>query len=84
MACVGAVYSIEPFKRTPEQILDEVPRNTAAAQRPSPYHKRVQAELLDDKDSLFKSLAEQTHQRQSPVPKPVIFLSDGERVLRKL
>ena len=84
MACVGAVYSIEPFKRTPEQILDEVQRNTAAAQRPSPYHKRVQAELLDDKDSLFKSLAEQTHQRQSPVPKPVIFLSDGERVLRKL
>ena len=84
MACVGAVYSIEPFERTPEQILDEVQRKTAAAKRPVPYGKRVQAELLDDKASLFKSLAEQTHQRQTPIPKPVIFLSDGERALRTL
>jgi hypothetical protein len=84
MACVGAAYSIEPFERTPEQILDEVQRKTAAVKRPSPYGKRVQAELLDDKASLFKSLAEQAHQRQTPTPKPVIFLSDGERALRTL
>ena len=83
MACVGAVYSIEPFERTPEQILDEVQRKTAAAQRPSPYGKRVQAELLDDKASLFESLADQVHQRQTPIPKPVLFLSDGERALHK-
>ena len=84
MACVGAAYSIDPFERTPEQILDEVQRKASAAKRPIPYHKRVQAELLDDKASLFASLAEQIHQRQSDDPKPVLFLSDGERALRKL
>ena len=70
--------------RLPEQILDEVQRKTAAAKRPIPYHKRVQAELLDDKASLFASLAEQIHQRQRDDPKPVLFLSDGERALRTL
>lgn len=84
MACVGAAYSIDAFERTPEQILDEVQRKAAAAKRPLPYHKRVQAELLDDKACLFASLAEQIHQRQSDDPKPVLFLSDGERALRKL
>ena len=84
MACVGAVYSIDPFERTSEQILDEVQRKASAAKRPIPYHKRVQAELLDDKASLFESLAQQIHQRQTDDPKPVLFLSDGERVLRTL
>ena len=84
MACVGAVYSIDPFKRTPEQILDEVQRKAVAVNRPIPYEKRVQAELLDEKATLFASLAEQIHQRQSDDPKPVLFLSDGERVLRTL
>jgi len=84
MACVGAAYSIDPFERTPEQILDEVQRKASAANRPIPYHKRVQAELLDDKASLFSSLAQQIHQRQTDDPKPVLFLSDGERVLRTL
>jgi hypothetical protein len=84
MACVGAVYTIDPFVRTPEAILDEVQRQAAAAKRPVPYHKRVQAELLDDKASLFASVAHQVHQRQLADPKKVLFLSDGERVLRKL
>jgi hypothetical protein len=84
MACVGAVYTIDPFVRTPEAILDEVQRQAAATQRPVPYHKRVQAEVLDNKASLFDAVAQQIHQRQSEDPKPVLFLSDGERVLRKL
>ena len=31
MACVGAVYSIEPFVRTADDILDEVIRHENAA-----------------------------------------------------
>ena len=84
MACVAAVYTIEPFVRTPEEILDEVQRKAAAVKRPVPYHKRVQAELLDNKASVFDSIAQQIHQRQLEAPKTVLFLSDGERVLRKL
>ena len=84
MACVAAVYTIDPFVRTSEEILDEVQRKAAAAKRPVPYHKRVQAELLDDKASLFASVARQIEQRQVADPKTVLFLSDGERVLWKL
>ena len=35
MACVGAVYSIEPFVRTADDILDEVLRNEAPRTGPS-------------------------------------------------
>ena len=34
MACVGAVYSIEPFVRKAEDIIDEVLRDEKAEQRP--------------------------------------------------
>jgi hypothetical protein len=84
MACVGAVYTIDPFVRTPEDILDEVQRKERASKRPVPCHKRVQAELLDDKEVLFASLADQVEQRQGDAPKPLLFLSDGERRLWKL
>ena len=81
MACVGAVYTIDPFVRTSEDILDEVQRNAGAARRPVPAHKRIQAQLLEDKATLFASLAQQVHQRQTDETKPVLFLSDGERRL---
>ena len=84
MACVGAVYTIDPFVRTSEDILDEVQRKAGATRRPLPCHKRVQAELLDDKEVLFASLADQLDQRQGDPPKPLLFLSDGERRLWKL
>ena len=52
-----------------------------AARRPVPAHKRIQAQLLEDKATLFASLAQQVHQRQTDETKPVLFLSDGERRL---
>jgi len=84
MACVGAVYTIDPFVRTVDDIIDEAQRNARALDRPVPAHKRVQAELLDDKERLFASLAQQVYQRlRDPVQK-MLFLSDGERRLWKL
>lgn len=80
MACVGAVYTIEPFVRRPADVLDETQRRTRALERPVPAHKRVEAQLLDDKESLFASLADQVQQRQDD-GQPVLFLSDGERRL---
>src|SRR3954447_21750978 len=41
MACVGAVYSIEPFVRRAEDIIDEVLRDKKAKERPRPQHKHV-------------------------------------------
>jgi hypothetical protein len=80
MACVGAVYSIDPFVRTPADILDETQRQACAVDRPVPYHKRVEAQLLDDKEALFAALAQQVQQRQTE-GQPLLFLSDGERSL---
>ena len=49
MACVGAVYSIEPFVRTADDILDEVLRgHETIKDRPEPDHKHVWAEMTRD------------------------------------
>ena len=81
MACVGAVYTIDPFVRTVDDILDEVQRQECALKRPRPVHKRVQAELLAGKEPLFASLAQQVAQRHGEPAQKVLFLSDGERRL---
>jgi hypothetical protein len=36
MACVGAVYTIEPFIRRADDVLDEVLRDERAGDRPGP------------------------------------------------
>ncbi len=81
MAAVGAVYTIEPFARTADEVIDEVMREEAAKRRPKPTHKRVRAELLVGKVALFVWLADEVIRRNPTATKPLIFLSDGERAL---
>jgi hypothetical protein len=81
MAAVGAVYTIEPFPRTADDVIDEVMRKEARARRPRPQNKRVRAELLVGKVALFVWLADETIRRDPQGSKPVIFLSDGEQAL---
>jgi hypothetical protein len=81
MAAVGAVYTIEPFMRTADDVVDEIQRREAAATRPTPSHKRVRAELLVGKVALFLWLADEVIRRDPGGLKPVVFLSDGERAL---
>jgi len=81
MAAVGAVYTIEPFARTADEVIDEVMREEAAQRRPKPTHKRVRAELLVGKVALFVWLADEVIRRNPTATKPLIFLSDGERAL---
>jgi hypothetical protein len=40
------VYSIDPFVRKAEDIIDEVLREKKAKERPRPQHKHVWAESL--------------------------------------
>lgn len=82
MAAVGAVYTIKPFVRTTDDVIEEVMRQAAHAQRPHPQNKRVRAELLVGKGALFLWLADEVIRRNPQGNKPVIFLSDGERALR--
>ena len=89
MACVGAVYSIEPFVRTADDILDEVIRHEKAEGRPEPAHKHVWAEMsrdvegepLNAKDAIFGALFQDLNLRNAGHDRPVVCLMDGERAL---
>ncbi len=59
MAAVGAVYTIDPFVRTTDEVVDELQRKTAGKRRPRPQHKRVRADLLLGKVTLFLWLADE-------------------------
>ena len=87
MACVGAVYSIEPFVRTAEDIINEVLREEKAERRPEPQHKHVWAEMTRElggievpaKEGLFCHLYSESVARNLGHDRPVICLLDGER-----
>jgi hypothetical protein len=89
MACVGAVYSIEPFVRKAEDIIDEVLRDEKAKQRPGPQHKHVWAEMTREvggievpaKEGLFCHLYTELTLRNLGQDRPVVCLLDGERAL---
>jgi hypothetical protein len=90
MACVGAVYSIKPFIRTADDVLDEVLRKERSKDRPRPQHKHVWAEMIREvpgqppvtaKDSLFCQLFDELAVRNPGPDRPVICLMDGERSL---
>ncbi len=89
MACVGAVYSIESFVRSPDEILDEVLRDQRGEDRPQPVHKHVWAEMSRDldgaplgaKDATFGALFQDLNLRNVGHDRPVVCLMDGERAL---
>jgi hypothetical protein len=89
MAAVGAVYTIAPFVRTADDVIDEVQRRERAAERPRPQHKQVWAELsqmregeqFSGKERLFAEMAVQAHERDPHRRKPLVCLMDGEPAL---
>jgi hypothetical protein len=90
MACVGAVYSIEPFVRKADDIIDEVLRDRKAKERPEPQHKHVWAEMTREvegqppvtaKEGLFCHLTDELTARNLGHDRPVVCLMDGERAL---
>jgi hypothetical protein len=89
MAYVGAVYTIDRFVRTADDVIDEIRRKDRAEERPSPCHKRVwaeltlpgQEELANGKPRLFSQLAAEAQSRDGQQNKPLVCLMDGERAL---
>jgi hypothetical protein len=92
MAYVGAVYTIERFPRSVDEILDELLRKQRAKDRPQPAHKHVWAEMTRPDDNepgaflhgpsyLFAELAVECHSRDPARDKELICLLDGERQL---
>jgi hypothetical protein len=92
MACVGGVYSVAPFHRTVEDVLDEVLRKEKQGQRPKPQNKRLRAVLtrevdgqeVNAKDVVFDWLAKELQQRDPHEKRTVVAIMDGENKLRDL
>ena len=88
-ACVGAVYTIEPFYREAEDVVNEMERKEQKANRPVPRHKQMRAELtraiegeeVNGKDRIFHWLEEEEKARNPEREKAVVCLMDGDRAL---
>lgn len=92
MAYVGAIYSLARFRRTAEDVVDEVRRRKRRADRPQPQHKHVWAQMTQIRDgevwhaapNLFVGMAVECYERDPSRRKPLICVMDGERHLWKL
>ena len=92
MACVGGVYSVSPFPRTAEEVLDEILRKEKQQQRPEPKNKRLRAVLtrqldgkqVNGKDVVFDWLAKEVRQRDPQESRTIVAIMDGETKLRDL
>lgn len=88
MAYVGAVYSIAPFVRTAEHVVEEVCRQERQAERPRPKNKQVFAEMthfregevVHGQERCFARLALAAVLRLS-MATTLICLMDGQRSL---
>jgi hypothetical protein len=92
MACVGGVYSVAPFCRTVEEVLNEILRKEKQEQRPQPQNKRLRAVLTQEvegeevnaKDVIFDWLAKELQERDPHQQRTVVAVMDGETKLRDL
>src|ERR1035437_3460143 len=92
MAYVGAMYSQARFRRTAEDVIDEVRRRRRAKDRPEPPHKRVWVQMtrfaegapLPAAPTLFLDMAVECYMRNPRYEKPCICVMDGERQLWSL
>lgn len=92
MACVGGVYSVAPFPRTAEEVVNEILRKEKQSERPIPQNKRLRAVLTRDvdgrevnaKDVIFDWLATEVQQRDPHARRTLVAVMDGETKLRDL
>jgi hypothetical protein len=93
MAVVGAVYTIDPCVRSPEEVAASLFRDPdddpLLAERPLPQHKHLWASLPQDQDGAVVSatdgtfgwLAQEVTQRHPGAHKPTVLLMDGQKSL---
>jgi hypothetical protein len=89
MSYVGAVYSIDRFVRTADDVIDELRRHERRADRPQPQHKHVWTEMtetleevtVNGREKLFARLADEAVLRNTGGRKEIVCLLDGERAL---
>jgi hypothetical protein len=93
MAVVGTVYTIDPFVRPPEDVVESLLRlpddTPSVVERPVPHHKRLWASLPHDQDGQEVSateatcawLAQAVARRHPGTDKPIVLWMDGQKSL---
>ena len=89
MAYVGAVYSIDRYVRSADDVLDDLQRRERSAARPVPRHKHVWTEMteylegeeINGREKLFACLSDEVFLRNHGGRKDLVCLLDGERAL---
>jgi len=92
MACVGGVYTIEPFVRTAQDVVNEVLRHEKQTERPRPKDKRLRAELtqryegeeIKGTEFIFPWFNQEITKRNPKGRLPVVCVMDGERKLWRI
>jgi hypothetical protein len=77
MASVAAVYTIEPFVRTPEEIFPPAGKLATTPARPVPEHKRVWASLAHPPAAVIAELFDEAQHRDPRHRKQWVALVDG-------
>jgi hypothetical protein len=91
VSLVGAAYTVDPYIRTPEQVLEALFRDTEVdseppPSRPKPRFKHIRASLLRDAadtskpsyEEIFGWLAQEVDNRNPDGSKPVVSIMDGQ------
>jgi hypothetical protein len=91
MVSVAAVYTLEPWVRTPQDIvraLAPLRLHNAQDQRPEPENKRVWASVLQDAETVIRQSFEEAQSRDPKHTKRWVVLVDGDphqlRLVKKM
>jgi hypothetical protein len=89
MATVAAVFTKNPWVRTPEQVVESLfrtgnPSLPSGQVPPRPENKRVWASLLKGKAAVIKEVAQEMQRRDPEGIKTRVALTDGDRALQIL
>ena len=89
MATVAAVFTRQPWIRTPQQVVESLFRvhtkiNHDQSPPPKPEHKRVWASLVKGKAAVVDEVVAEVHRRDPDARFTLVALTDGERALQIL
>jgi len=77
MASVAAIYTVEPWVRTPEEILPASAQPQKGPTRPRPQHKRVWASLAQTPEAVIREMFAEAARRDPKGQKCWVALVDG-------
>jgi hypothetical protein len=88
MATVAAVFTRQPWIRTPEQVVESLFRVHTKTNNdqspPKPENKRVWASLVKGKAAVVDEVVAEAHRRDPDARLTLVALTDGERALQIL